>query len=74
MITVRVMVDGELGTSASARSRWELPDVVARTTRDFDHNPDLALEREEKVRDASGELSELVIHYRTRKAEARAAS
>ena len=72
MIAVRVMVDGELVASALARSRWELPDVVAGTTRSYDHNPDLSLEREEKVRDASGELSGLVIHYRTRKAEAKA--
>jgi len=74
MIGIRVLVDGQQVSTAEAKSRWELPDVIARTTQSYDHNPELEWEREEKVRDPSGELSEIVVRYRSKASRVRPAA
>jgi hypothetical protein len=63
MIAITVLVDGQVVKTASAKSRWELPDVIARETVEFEHDPNLRLEREEKVRNAANELTEVRVHY-----------
>lgn len=65
MIGITVLVDGKVVSTASAPSRWALPDAIARATAQYEHDPKLALEREEKVRNEAGELTEVRVHYRT---------
>ncbi len=74
MITIKVIVDGQEVASGLARSHWEIPDVVGKTTRSFDHDPNLAFTAEEQVRDARGEVTEIIVRYRQAKSTRRAAA
>lgn len=74
MITVQVLVDEQEVGTTSAKSRWELPDVVAKLTRSYDQSSDYVWDREERVKDASGELLMVIVRYHTQKAELSKAS
>ena len=74
MITIKVIVDGQAVASGLAKSHWGLPDVIGKTTRSFDHDPNLAFAAEEQVRDARGEVTEVIVRYQRAKPTQRAAA
>lgn len=68
MIKVVILVDGQEVDSGMAASQWALPDVIAKLERVWEHAPNISWEREEKIKDDSGRLTEIRVHYRTTKA------
>jgi len=74
MIGIKVLVDGHQVSTAEAKTGFELPDVLSRTTQPYDHNPELELDKEEKVRGPRGELTELIVRYRSKAGEVRPAA
>ena len=69
MIKVAILVDGKEVDSATAASQWVLPDVVAKLGRRWDADPNVIWEREEKIKDPSGQLMEFRVHYHSKLAK-----
>ena len=65
MITIRVNVDGREVATTTAKSRWELPEVISKATRSYEHDANLAFQSEEKVRDFRGDLTEVIVRYQS---------
>ncbi|GEM_PF-5402440 len=65
MITVKVVVDGEVKASASCHTKYGLPDVITQTTAQWDQDPYFVWQREDRIKDASGELVEVRISYKS---------
>lgn len=63
MIKVTIFLDGKEVDSATAASQWVLPDVVAKLGQPWEHDPNVVWQREEKIKDASGQLTELRVYY-----------
>ncbi len=74
MINIRVLVDGQQVSATEAKSPFVLPDVVAHLTQSYDHDPQLELDKEEKVRGPDGQLTEVIVRYRSKAGQIRPAA
>lgn len=65
MITVNVVVDGKSVATAACATKYALPDLIAGMTAPWDQSPDYVWQREDRIKNASGELAELRISYKS---------
>ncbi|MBI2916792.1 MAG: hypothetical protein HYY01_02260 [Chloroflexi bacterium] len=65
MITVNVVVDGKTVATAGCASKFALPDLIAGMTAPWDQSPDFIWQREDRIKDASGDLVQVRVCYKS---------